>query len=47
MKQAAFEPIEYQMDFETLLIDFLEQCLPESGRCLDIHGRHCYYKNYK
>ena len=27
------------------MIDFLRQCLPESGRVLDINGRHQFYRN--
>jgi len=41
----SFEPIEYSKAFEPLLISFLEECLPESGRALDINGRHSYYKD--
>lgn len=37
--------IEYNKIYEPLLIDFLEQCLPESGRALDINGRHSFYKD--
>lgn len=40
-----FEPVKYQKRYEPLLIDFLEQCLPESGRALDINGRHSFYKD--
>ncbi|MBR6337502.1 MAG: GNAT family N-acetyltransferase [Ruminococcus sp.] len=40
-----FEPIEYQKEYEPLLLSFLESCLPESHRCLDINGRHSYYLN--
>lgn len=40
-----FEPIEYSKMLEPLLTSFLEQCLPESGRALDINGRHSYYKD--
>ncbi|MCR5816308.1 MAG: GNAT family N-acetyltransferase [Ruminococcus sp.] len=40
-----FEPIEYQKEYEPLLLLFLEKCLPESNRCLDISGRHSYYLN--
>ena len=39
----SFEPIEYQKEFEPLLIEFLEQCLPESGRALDLQTRHGFY----
>lgn len=38
-----FKPIEYQKEFEQLLIEFLEQCLPESGRALDLQTRHGLY----
>lgn len=41
----SFEPIEYSKAFEPLLISFLKECLPESGRALDIDGRHSYYKD--
>ena len=40
-----FKPVKYQKDFEPLLFDFLEKCLPESGRALDISGRHSFYKD--
>lgn len=43
--EKSFEPIEYNKLFEPLLIEFLEQYLPESGRILDINGRHSYYLN--
>lgn len=39
----SFEPIKYKKDFEQLLIEFLEQCLPESGRDLDLQTRHAFY----
>ena len=45
MKQKSFEIIEYQKEYEPLLFSFLERCLPESHRCLDINGRHSYYLN--
>ena len=45
MKPKSFEIIEYQKEYEHLLISFLEKCLPESHRCLDINGRHSYYLN--
>ncbi len=45
MTLPAFEPFEYRKELEPLLISFLEECLPESGRCLDIDGRHSYYKH--
>ena len=38
-----FEPVEYRKEYEPFLISFLEKCLPESHRCLDINGRHSYY----
>ena len=43
MKHKFFEIIEYQKEYEPQLISFLERCLPESHRCLDINGRHSYY----
>lgn len=45
MELPAFETFEYRTELEPLLIKFLEECLPESGRCLDIDGRHSYYKH--
>lgn len=40
-----FKPVKYQKEYEPLLFDFLEHCLPESGRVLDINGRHSFYKD--
>lgn len=40
-----FEPVIYQKKYEPFLIRFLEQCLPESGKTLDINGRHSLYKD--
>ena len=45
MKPQSFEIIEYQKEYEPLLISFLKKCLPESHRSLDINGRHSYYLN--
>ena len=45
MKSQSFEIIEYQKKYEPLLISFLEKCLPESHRSLDLNGRHSYYLN--
>ena len=39
------EIIEYTKAYEPQLIEFLEKCLPQSGRALDINGRHFCYKN--
>ena len=39
----SFEPIEYKKEFEPFLIEFLEQCLPESERALDLQTRHRFY----
>lgn len=39
----SFEPVKYKKEFEPLLIEFLEQCLPESGRALDLQTRHGFY----
>jgi len=40
-----FEILKFQKDYEESLIEFLERCLPESGRALDINGRHGFYKD--
>lgn len=34
---------EYDGKYQTVLIDFLKECLPESGRTLDLEGRHRIY----
>lgn len=39
----SFKPVAYREEYQPLLIAFLETCLPESQRTLDIHGRHRYY----
>lgn len=39
------EPVAYRKEFEKSLLSFLEKCLPESQRILDIKGRHRYYLN--
>lgn len=41
--EKSFEPIKYKKKYEPLLLAFLEKCLPESGRALDIGGRHSFY----
>jgi len=41
----SFESVIYQKKYEPLLLEFLEKCLPESGRSLDINGRHSCYKD--
>ena len=43
MPTKSFEPVLYDPKYEPLLISFLETCLPESHRCLEINGRHRYY----
>lgn len=43
MTVRSFEPVDYNKKYESLLIPFLEKCLPESLRHLDINGRHNYY----
>lgn len=35
--------VEYNRKYEPQLITFLEKCLPQSGRALDISGRHSFY----
>ena len=39
------EPVVYHKSYEPLLFEFLEKCLPESGRALDLNGRHSFYKD--
>lgn len=34
---------EYDNKYQNQLIRFLEQCLPQSGRTLDLNGRHNMY----
>lgn len=36
---------EFDMSLGSRLIAFLEKCLPESGRILDLNGRHSFYKD--
>ena len=36
---------EYDKTLESRLFAFLEKCLPESGRSLDLNGRHSFYKD--
>lgn len=36
---------EYNKKYENMLIDFLKQCLPQSGRNLDLSGRHAFYQD--
>ena len=36
---------EYDQKLESRLFAFLEKCLPESGRALDLNGRHSFYKD--
>ena len=36
---------KYDKKYQEAMIDFLRQCLPESGRVLDINGRHQFYRN--
>lgn len=43
--ERSFVPVLYRKEFQPLLIAFMEQCLPESGRTLDINGRHSVYKD--
>ena len=38
---------EYTEDYKQHLIAFLEKCLPESERLLDINGRHKFYNDVK
>ena len=41
--ESCFVPVPYRKEFEPRLLDFLAQCLPESGRALDLSGRHGFY----
>lgn len=36
--------MEFQKEYEPELFSFLDKCLPESGRALDLNGRHAYYR---
>ena len=45
MSEKSFVPVEYKKEYEPLLVSFLEKCLPESNRQLEINGRHDYYMN--
>ena len=36
-------PLEYNKTYQDRLLNFLEKCLPESGRALDIQGRQSFY----
>ncbi len=38
---------EYLVGYKERLIPFLEKCLPESGRDLDLNGRHSFYNDIK
>lgn len=33
----------YEENYQDDLIRFLKKCLPQSGRCLDLKGRHDFY----
>lgn len=41
----SFVPTEYKDEYYEKLIAFLEECLPQSGRALDLGGRHSFYKD--
>ena len=36
---------KYEKKHERILIEFLQQCLPESNRTLDLKGRHKFYQD--
>lgn len=36
---------EYNREYENYLLQFLEKCLPQSGRRLELNGRHKMYCN--
>lgn len=39
----SFTPMKYNQTYQHRLLSFLEKCLPESGRALDIQGHHSFY----
>ena len=41
--EPSFTPVPYREEFEPRLLGFLERCLPESGRALELSGRHSFY----
>ena len=43
--KAQFVPLVYDESCEEKLIGFLKECLPQSGRALDINGRHSFYND--
>ena len=45
MERKPFEPVVCRAEYQPLLLDFLKRCLPESGRALDIGGRHSFYND--
>ena len=34
---------EYSRQYDSCLLQFLERCLPQSGRSLELDGRHKMY----
>lgn len=42
-----FEILEFDEAYNDILIIFLQECLPESGRNLELNGRHKMYCNIK
>lgn len=36
---------KYTRQYNNCLLQFLEKCLPQSGRCLELSGRHSIYCN--
>lgn len=42
-----FEILEFDKAYNDSLIIFLQECLPESGRNLELNGRHKMYCNIK
>jgi len=43
--EVSFVPVRYQEQYYDRFIEFMEKCLPESGRVLDINGKHSCYKD--
>ena len=44
-KEEMFEIQKYKKEYDDSLLIFLRTCLPESGRRLELHGRHKMYGN--
>ncbi len=45
MMNDSFIPVRYKDEYFEKLTAFLEECLPQSGRVLELEGRHSFYKD--